>query len=674
MLYNDYDLLRNFRNNIELNAVVSKYLSQSGDVIETTTKLKSAADELKKNQGSKKLRDDIALLIQKLGKELGKNREGIKIIHRLEISETEASETEGLIEEAKTMGAQIQAKAAANSDTQAEQTKLVGDITKVQNSVRSFRAKYLNKQIETANRIQLFTLLIAITMLLLVVGLSYLGLRISRQIQSAYETVALREKDLSLRTAELTEAKQETDAILKTVDEGMFIVRRTAGGYKIGNETSEAVSKILNNNNVAGSDLFITFSTFMPESLMSQVKDYLNLIFDPKTDESFITQLNPLEKVPLQIYRGETVFDTKIVDFRFKKIISEIGEISYLVSIRDMTAMLRLEHELAEQQKKSESQMSMLLSVLHVGPRLLQDFMEGVEIELQTIHSIIESPSVLENHGKNLEVIFRSAHSIKGNASLLDLKFLIQIVHEYEDDIQQIRQKDKVKWDDFLPISIGLTRVESVFGEFKDMIGRIMNFQSEMQGTQDSSIALIPKSTANLAERLAGEHGKSVVIDASGFHAVHIANRYAYILRDMIVQLTRNSIAHGIEPAEERLQRGKPATGQITLSTETTGGKQIVRYRDDGRGFQIEAIKAKAIANGLSTEAEIASWPPEKIVKLILEPGFSTATEATMDAGRGMGMDIVRKRIRSVDGDMRIGFQPGKYVEFTFELPGDEVA
>lgn len=608
-------------------------------------------------------------LIQKLDKELEKNREGIKIIHRLEISEKEARETEALIDEARNMGSQIQKKAAANADTQIEQAKLVGDITKAQNFVRSFRAKYLNKQIETANRIQLFTVLISITMLLLIVGLSYLGLRVSRQIQSAYETVASREKDLSLRTAELTEAKQETDAILKTVDEGMFIVRKSGGVYKIGNETSEAVTHILNTN-IAASELLPTFSAFMPESLMSQVSDYLNLIFNPKTDESFITQLNPLEKIPVQIYRGETVFDTKIVDFRFKKILSESGEISYLVSIRDMTAMVRLEQELAEQQKKSESQMSMLLSVLHVGPRLLQDFMEGVEIELATIHTILESPDVLKEHQKNLESIFRSAHSIKGNASLLDLKFLIQIVHEYEDEIQKIRQKSTVSWDDFLPISLGLTKVESVFGEFKDMISRIMNFQSDMQGTEDSSIALIPKSTAKLAERLAADYGKKVSVDATAFQADQIANRYAYILRDILVQLTRNSVAHGIETTAERLERGKSETGRITLTAGISEGKQVVKYRDDGRGFQIDAIKARAVANGLATEEEIHTWPADRIVRLILEPGFSTASEATLDAGRGMGMDIVRKRIRSVDGDMRIGFQPGKYVEFTFEFPG----
>jgi HPt (histidine-containing phosphotransfer) domain-containing protein len=472
------------------------------------------------------------------------------------------------------------------------------------------------------------------------------------------------------RTEQLAAAKKESDAILATVDEGMFIVHRRDDRYAIGSEVSEAAMEILEMKDLAGADLLVSLKEIMTESQLSEVADYLKLIFKPGTDESFVDQLNPLTKVSIHLKAQYASTITKIVDFRFKRITAVDGTISYLVSILDITENMRMAAQIEEHQNRAQTQMEMMMSILHVGANLLEDFIEGVDIEIATIRNALTSSSASDTPRAKLEEIFRAAHSIKGNASLLDLKYLVAQAHEFEEKALILREKKQaLAWNDFLPISIELAKLENVFGELKGMIDRIVNFKAEMKGNEQSSIALIPSSTEKLLARLSEEQQKEILFDASAFATGHVANRYAYILRDILVQLARNSVTHGIEMPDERKRIGKPARGTITLASSYENGKHIVKYRDDGRGFDLEGIKNKAIQTGKVAPHEISSWSQQKILKLIFEPGFSTAAETTLHAGRGMGMDIIRQRVKSVEGEMKISFQPGKYVEFVFLLP-----
>lgn len=138
-------------------------------------------------------------------------------------------------------------------------------------------------------------------------------------------------------------------------------------------------------------------------------------------------------------------------------------------------------------------------------------------------------------------------------------------------------------------------------------------------------------------------------------------------LADPMLHLVRNAIDHGIEPVEERQANGKPESGTLRLSACHDSGSVWIEISDDGRGLNLERIRQKAVSNGLI--AEDAVLGETDTLNLIFEPGFSTAEEVTSLSGRGVGMDVVRRAIKSLRGDIHIRNSPGQGAAFRIRLP-----
>lgn len=131
--------------------------------------------------------------------------------------------------------------------------------------------------------------------------------------------------------------------------------------------------------------------------------------------------------------------------------------------------------------------------------------------------------------------------------------------------------------------------------------------------------------------------------------------------------MLRNAIAHGLEEREVRLARGKPDIGEISLSLKQEGNEIILSFADDGAGLDFERIRDRAIAHGvLLPEEDVDSG---RLAELIFTPGFSTASEVSQIAGRGVGMDVVKTEVTSLGGRIEIISSPGKGTEFRLYIP-----
>jgi len=136
---------------------------------------------------------------------------------------------------------------------------------------------------------------------------------------------------------------------------------------------------------------------------------------------------------------------------------------------------------------------------------------------------------------------------------------------------------------------------------------------------------------------------------------------------DPMVHLVRNALDHGIETPEQRIAAGKPETGTLNLNAYHKGGNIVIEIYDDGAGLNKEKILNKARANGLVGENET---PPDDFIHdLIFHPGLSTAEALSDVSGRGVGMDVVRKNIKAVGGNVRVTSTEGKGAMFTIQLP-----
>lgn len=138
-------------------------------------------------------------------------------------------------------------------------------------------------------------------------------------------------------------------------------------------------------------------------------------------------------------------------------------------------------------------------------------------------------------------------------------------------------------------------------------------------------------------------------------------------LSDPLTHMIRNSMDHGLETPEEREQTGKPREGTISLAAEHRNGKIVISVGDDGRGINREKVLKKAIEKGLiSADANPSN---DEIDNLILLPGFSTADQVSNVSGRGVGMDVVVRKIQNMGGRIGITSVPGKSSQFSLTLP-----
>ena len=169
-----------------------------------------------------------------------------------------------------------------------------------------------------------------------------------------------------------------------------------------------------------------------------------------------------------------------------------------------------------------------------------------------------------------------------------------------------------------------------------------------------------------LARDLARECGKKAAFTTSGGDT-ELDRGMVEEIADPLVHMVRNALDHGLETPEERLAHGKPETGSVSLRAFHRGGKVVLELRDDGRGLDRDKILAKARQKGLiAPEAQPA---PDEILQLIFLPGFSTAEKVTAVSGRGVGMDVVRRNIERLRGEIEISSEVGRGTVFTIKLP-----
>jgi two-component system chemotaxis sensor kinase CheA len=176
--------------------------------------------------------------------------------------------------------------------------------------------------------------------------------------------------------------------------------------------------------------------------------------------------------------------------------------------------------------------------------------------------------------------------------------------------------------------------------------------------------AKLPRMVRDLSQKL----NKQVHLEMRG-EETELDKSVADEIGDPLVHLVRNAIDHGIETPAERQAKGKQAGGQLTIAASQEGNSIVIRINDDGRGIQVEKIKAKALAKGLISEAELATMEHREVLNLIFLPGFSTAEQVTDVSGRGVGMDVVRTNIRKINGSVDLESEPGKGSQIIIKLP-----
>ncbi|SFU28701.1 chemotaxis protein CheA [Xenorhabdus koppenhoeferi] len=205
-----------------------------------------------------------------------------------------------------------------------------------------------------------------------------------------------------------------------------------------------------------------------------------------------------------------------------------------------------------------------------------------------------------------------------------------------------------------------------------ELLSCMTQLQRNSRDLQESvmSIRMMPMEYVfsrypRLVRDLAGKLNKKVELTLIG-SSTELDKSLIERIIDPLTHLVRNSLDHGIESPEKRLAAGKSEIGNLTLAAEHQGGNICIEVIDDGAGLNREKILAKAQSQGLNISENMSN---EEVAMLIFAPGFSTAEEVTDVSGRGVGMDVVKRNIQDMGGQIQINFQEGKGTIIRILLP-----
>jgi two-component system chemotaxis sensor kinase CheA len=208
--------------------------------------------------------------------------------------------------------------------------------------------------------------------------------------------------------------------------------------------------------------------------------------------------------------------------------------------------------------------------------------------------------------------------------------------------------------------------------EFKVPLQRLSNVTAELQEgvmkTRMQPIGNAWQKLPRIVRDLSSELHKQIELEMHGADT-ELDRQVLDLIKDPLTHMVRNSADHGLETPAERLAAGKPEQGTIRLSAYHEGGHIIICIADNGRGLNTERIKAKAVSNGLVSEAELEKMTEAQIHKFIFAPGFSTAAAVTSVSGRGVGMDVVRTNIDQIGGTIDVKSVAGEGSSVTIKIP-----
>ncbi|MGR9579680.1 MCP four helix bundle domain-containing protein [Pandoraea sputorum] len=490
------------------------------------------------------------------------------------------------------------------------------------------------------------------------------------------------------RSAQLKQKTADIQAMLQNMQQGILTV---VDGSKVHGEYSAYLEAIFETQDIAGRGVMdlVFADSDLGSDTVSQVEAAIDACIGQDAINFAFNEHLLVGEIGKRMPDGRV----KQLDLTWSAITDETDTILRLMlCVRDVTELRELAAEANEQKQRLE----MIGEILAVSQEKFHHFIESSTGFIRENERIIRKHSQADSAA--IAELFRNMHTIKGNARTYNLQYLTNVVHETEQRYHELRAPDEARLWDQDGLMRELERVRDAvdtYAHINEMSlgrkgpGRTADEQSmvvdrahiraslrmleaadpndlhqlvamrdavhqtlRLLGTEGVGEAL--GGVLDSLPSLAGELGKpapAVRIDDNGYRLRAPAVR---ILRDVFMHLLRNSMDHGLEGADERRTKGKPAAGTIDIEVGLDHNMLQVTLTDDGRGLALHRIRSIAVERGWITAETYVT--DEQIAQFIFRPGFSTASSVTEVSGRGVGMDAVQDFVRREHGRIELRF------------------
>ncbi len=386
------------------------------------------------------------------------------------------------------------------------------------------------------------------------------------------------------------------------------------------------------------------------------------------------------------------------------------------------TTLLKLE-EGVRQGGTDQTLLSTLLGSLHtvkgnsgmMGFAPLQQYIHKLESLLKLVADgkVLLAPAVFEAYYGAVNLLRESLAKLAANPTepldFSDALMLLKILESSEPGGQAVFAEATEKKEEFgyitqrsTSLKVNFTRLD----ELMNLVGELVIHRTTLQALEKKlqqrgtdrelllafkeSSQLIGKSAAELREAimkvrmlpikvvfqrfnrlvrdLSQSHGKEIRLQFEG-EETEIDKTIIDEIGEPLLHLIRNAVDHGFEAPAERSSLGKPAAGSLWLRARHENNHIIIAVEDDGRGMVAENLKQSAREKGVLSEQELQTLTDQEALQLVFMAGFSTKQEVSETSGRGIGLDVVKKTVASLNGIMEIDSVPGRGTLFTIKLP-----
>jgi chemotaxis protein histidine kinase CheA len=504
----------------------------------------------------------------------------------------------------------------------------------------------------------------------------------------------------------LSASNRITDAVLRNTDQGLFFLDAR---NRVLPHVSQSLARLFRREDFTNLTFEKLLAPVVTAKTLSTVRNHIAQLLGtapPREDgggtaSAESAQANPLSNVEVRLPNTDGTYDSAQYSFEFSAVELAKEQRAWLVRVTDITQEGHMVRELEDLRIHVQTQGEILRSVLQVGGARFAALLHRADASMKTINAVLKKPArEQEAFRHKLEETLEEVDRVRRDAAAFQLSALEASARQFEDALHELRSRPALSGSDFLPLAVKLDELYGQFALLKTLsagaggprpgeatpagqsvtangtqVIESPKFMADaarhapVPGAQLSAPAGSLENTLRaLTDHVAQEHNKTVTLQATGL--ARVPSAYQSAVKNIAIQLIRNAVMHGIEPAEERIAAGKAPNGTMRLEfKDTVDGNFELLFEDDGCGLNPEQVRSTAIARGILTGENAARLRDREAIKLIFKSGYSTLPNTPGEAAHGTGLALVRRYVHEAGGKVALASLLGHETRFKVTLP-----
>ncbi len=465
---------------------------------------------------------------------------------------------------------------------------------------------------------------------------------------------------LRLSQKALKNERNELATMKDNIDIGVFTLNED---FKIQPLYSSIITKLFEKENLEHVDFISLFKITLKEKEIESLRKFLEMVLHSSHSADILEDINPLKKLTCVFENGAK----KILDISLVPL--DRGSHSIILgTVKDITLEVEMRERLEKEEKLRQSDMATLYEVMHITPQILHDYIDDSDYQFTKINNVLK-----ENKLSKLEALkqlYQSIHAVKSNAAIIGLSTTAEKLHEFESKIKASIENPNAENESILSIVLELNTYLNLNAKIEDVLKKIENY-SRSNTTPLSRKDILIQALKAIIEKDQSKSNKKADLKIENLEWDTLLPEHRQMIKEVLLQFARNSMAHGIEEGVQRIKKGKNEKGLITLQVKQLEKEIVVEFCDDGKGIDYERVRSIAIGKNLIPK-NTKTNDTEILLQAMLSHGFSTEENTSMQAGRGVGLSLVSERVNEYNGTLEIHSEKNKGTKFTITLPFDE--